>query len=442
MKLKSESQIGSQVQKTLDDTSFWTWMATSYTASSGGINEYLRVIANNEVDKGYLVELLSDNSFTSHSPIMKNLRQCMPRGYFLEIQYCASLYATVLGKIFPPLSPQVDQLAYIEWLLYTEPGYPSYRDHLVHMFKVAFVGDQLLSVETLLSKITEWQFRSKHFQDWYLYRKIRVDKWNPSEQKEVVKIALFLAALFHDFGYGYFFFKKYKQRLFKLYQWLLPGADPTDIDALGTRTLLQSLPAFFVQKHHAWLSPKTSNIRDNIIAGFFRDCLPLNHSIASSFFVIDVAEKLLNSRALTQKLYVAFQLAAEACMIHDMTKINAWAHLREKKNGHFIDCNEHRSIPLAMLLVLADELSVWNRPTLKMVMNDENGVTHSLDRSNVPSKMKIYVSERKRVIKIVPNRAHTTIKKTFFEDLTCFKQNEKDNNSKILGYLIDVSSSN
>lgn len=432
-------------RKVLDDPSFWEWMAPNSAGASEGINDYLRLIAGNEIDKGYLVEAFSDNAPETHSNIMSNLKQFVPYEYFLEIQFCASVYATVFGRVFPPLASHVDQLAYIEWLLYTEPGNPLYRDHLVHMFKVAFVGgDQLLSVETLLSKITQWQFSSKHFQDWYLYRKIRVDKWNPSEQKEVVKMAFFLAALFHDFGYGYFFFKKYKQRLFKLYQWLLPGADPTDIDASGTRTLLQSLPAFFVQKHHAWLSPKTSNIRDNIIAGFFRDCLPLNHSIASSFFVIDVAEKLLNSRALTQKLYVAFQLAAEACMIHDMTKINAWAHLREKKNGHFIDCNEHRSIPLAMLLVLADELSVWNRPTLKMVMNDKNGVTHSLDRSNVPSKIEISITDRKRqnVVKIVPDQADATIRKRFFEDLTCFKQNKKDNNSRILGYLIDVSSSN
>ena len=183
-------------RKLLDDPLFWEWMASSYAGTSEGINDYLYLIAGNEIDKGYLIEAFSDNAPETHSNIMSNLKQFVPYEYFLEIQFCASVYATVFGRVFPPLASHVDQLAYIEWLLYAEPGHPFYRDHLVHMFKVAFVGDQLLSVEKLLSKITEWQFKSKHFEDWYLYRKIRVDKWNPSEQKDVVRMAFLLAALF------------------------------------------------------------------------------------------------------------------------------------------------------------------------------------------------------------------------------------------------------
>jgi hypothetical protein len=95
---------------------------------------------------------------------------------------------------------------------------------------------------------------------------------------------------------------------------------------------------------------------------------------------------ILIAGALSQQLYVTFQLAAEACMIHDMTKVGTWAHLQKKKNEHFIDCNEHKSVPLAMLLVLADELSVWNRPILKTKMSGEDAIAHCFDRSQVATK--------------------------------------------------------
>jgi hypothetical protein len=430
-------------KRILDETFFWEWMTTNFTLESGGIYDYLLLISDNIIDKGFIVELSNQNFPESPSSIMKTLKQYVPHRYFLEIQYCANVYATLFGRIFPPLASYVDQLAYIEWLLYTEPGYTSYRDHLVHMFKVAFVADQVLSVETLHEKATEWQFSSKHFLDWCRSCQIHAHRWNTTKQKNVFLMASFLAALFHDFGYGYFFLRKYKQRLFQLYQWLLPGADPTDIDTFRTKVLIQSLPSFFIKENHIWLTQKKSGITDNIIAGFYRDCLPLNHSLASTFFVIDIAEKLRNSKALTQELYVAFQLAAEACMIHDMTKDGTWAHLRKKKNEHFLECNDHKKIPLAMLLILADELSIWDRPILKMKEKGKNSILHCLDKSKVPKSIEIKITERAKnnIININPDRAHSKIINAFHEELACLK-NKIDQNAypRLLGYRINVSS--
>ncbi len=423
----------------LDDKSFWKWMEISHAGDTDGINKYLKIIADNEVDKEYVVELMKQDIPKKTSSIMNNLRQCMPRSYFEEIQFCAGTYATILGKIFPPLVPQIDQLAYIEWLLYTEPGYLGYRDHLVHMFKVAFVGYKLFP--KLMSDIVEWQFSSEHFHSWCKKSNIDFHEWETSEKENVVQMAFFMAALFHDFGYGYFFLKKYKQRLFKLYEWLLPGADPADIDTPGTQSLLKSLPAFFIEKHHGWLT-NTSENRDNVIAGFFRDCLPLNHSIASAFFVLDIAEKLSKSRALNQKLYVAFQLAAEACMIHDMTDDNNWVHLEKRKNGHFIEPGDHKTVPLAMLLILADELSVWNRPRLKIEPDGADKVYNQLDRNEVPHKIDIefYRTEKNNQckIRIKSDRKQDKIKDKFDEELKCLKDNKKQKKPKILDCIIHV----
>ncbi len=408
----------------LKDDLFWKWMDIDDPKLVGGIPSYLKIITDRLIDVRYGFEGLDIDGFQNESVSMENLSLCVPREYFLEIQYCAKVYATMFGKVFPPLAGHVDQLAYIEWLLFTEPGYLRYRDHMVHMFKVAFVCDGLLSVEALLNRAIEWQFNSEHFQYWCNDHKIQTESWNLKDRQEVVKLGLFLAALFHDFGYGHFFLTKYKERLFRLYQWLLPRADPTDIDAAGTKIILRSLSSRFIQKHHFWLDPGNPKKTDNhAIAGFFHDCLPLNHSIASMFFVLDLAEKLRSSSALSEKLYVAFQLAAEACMIHDMTRVKNWLYLRpNSENSHFIGCNNCKDVPLALLLIFSDELAVWNRPTLA-VSPREHQVSFRFDKMGKTDRITISVDETRQQIniKVYPDRTKQVIRNIFEEELTCLK---------------------
>jgi hypothetical protein len=338
----------------------------------------------------------------------------------------------------------VDQLAYIEWLLYTEPGDLQYRDHFVHMFKVAFAGAQLLSAGNVLSKISQCQLNSVHFLEWCSGEKIPIEEWQPKEMEDVIKMAFFLAALFHDFGYGYFFLRKYTERLSRVYRWLLPWTDPADVSTSGTRTLLEALPAAFIRKHHGWLNSESDQLRNEVTAGFFRDCLPLNHSVASTFFVLDIAEELNRARALGPKLYVSFQLAAEACMIHDMMRPNSWVHLKKRKNEHFIDCDEHKNVPLAILLILSDELSIWNRPSLSMDLRksgDLDSVSHWCDKDKVPSEISISVNETEHqgTIEIVPNRGEQALKHCF-EKLACLRNSDQIDVPRILDYAIRISS--
>lgn len=105
-----------------------------------------------------------------------------------------------------------------------------------------------------------------------------------------------------------------------------------------------------------------------LTAGFFRDCLPLNHSIASSFFISHIAEDLLKSRSISEKLYVAFNIAAEAAMLHDMTKEERCLHLKHK----FLNADSDKTVPMAILLILSDEISAWGRHRIKYEQNDES----------------------------------------------------------------------
>lgn len=432
-----------------------------------GIDVYLEWISKNEIDSGYIVESFCEDNCNKNTSIMETLSTYMPRWYFLEVQFCAMIYAKVFGSVFPPLASQVDQLMYIEWLLYTEPANFGYRDHLVHMFKVAFVGDRLLANESLLEKIIDWQFSSKHFKRWCEDQNIilssgsKDEKDEEKDKKEVVRIAFFLAALFHDVGYGHKFFRDYKEKLFNVYSWLLPEADPTDINMPSTKILLKSLPAFFIREHHCWLNSQYSDtsknatddaarncfrheesnqskISNHLIAGFFRDCLRLNHSVASTFFIVDTADKLKNAKALSEKLFVAFQLAAEACMLHDMTGKANWAHLLRKKNKHFLDCSSHKEVPLAMLLILADELSLWGRPRLETELNDKNSIVLRLEKEK-NEVIEIYITERKRNNQMVIKATEKAKEELDdnIKDLDCLKSRE-GNKLKILDYRINI----
>ena len=435
----------------LNNKLFWDWMSPLSPDENSGIQQYIQKLAKRITETGLFVVQGNENSMRNSTSIMEKLSLCMPREYFLEVQFCAYTYATILGKVFPPLTHSVGELAYIEWLLYVEPDYRRYRDHLVHMFKVAFTGDQFLSNQTLLDEVSAKQFESVHFQHWCKARQLHSieqlwrdeeNEENEKEKKEIVKIAFFIAALFHDFGYGYFFLRKYKERLHKLYRWLPLDADSADIHAHGTRKLLHSLPAEFVRNYHGWLnSKKNCDIHANSsVVGFFRDCLPLNHSAASTLFILDIAEWLWDSGALSQELYVAFQIAAEACLIHDMTGKDSWMHLSPDRIGHehFLHSDDHEKVPLAYLLILADELSLWGRYSL-ISQAKNNKIIYALNKKNVLKEIKICFStksnDKKVEIEALPK--NLGLKETI-EKLKPFQNDPRSKDRYLLDYRIDV----
>ena len=318
-------------KKSLNNKNLWDWVDSDFQFGDIGLDSYLSDI----------VELMGSSEYLSLTPplesarlsgIMENLSLTMPRKYFLEIQYCTKAYASIFGSLFPSLIQNVDQLAYIEWLLYTEPGDPGYRDHLVHMFKVAFTCSQLIDDNGFLKKTISTQFESNHFLEWCDKHELLVAHMAPETKELIVRIALFISAIFHDFGYGYHFHSKYRNRLFKLYEWLLPDVNPFDTNSLSSGYFLQSLPSEFIKKNHAWLRNNNSKNDAEVVAGFYRDNLRLNHSVASSLFIVDLAENLLKVGALSQELYIAFQLAAEASMLHDMTDTDNdnWLYFKKR----------------------------------------------------------------------------------------------------------------
>lgn len=110
-------------------------------------------------------------------------------------------------------------------------------------------------------------------------------------------------------------------------------------------------------------------------------------------------------------------------MIHDMTENSKWVRFaaKNKDNEHFIDSSDHKSIPLAMLLILADELSVWNRPRLKTKGEGSKSVLYSFETSDVPEKIELRISEARSNpwIRITVDKKCETLEKNI-KGLKCF----------------------
>jgi len=347
------------LQIVFSDETFWKWLSDKI------IKDNIKCLDGMvDVDR-YVTGQHLRNIQKSRESIFDKLKQAMPSDYYLEMEYCALAYTVIFDKVFPPLAQHVEQLAYIEWLHYVEPEEPNYRDHFVHMLKVAFVCDEIFQ-KVLANQIVEWQFSSQniHFYNWCSEEGILFDVKN---KRNISQAAAFLAAIFHDFGYGYKFIRDYERRLYKLN---LLGCDSVDITKSRGDILKKSLLARFIVDHHEWSGNRGSALRqnqkENIVLGFIHDCLPLNHSVASALAVLDIAEDLYSSHIINADLYVAFQIAAEACCLHDMTKLTQYLHLKNaERSNHFLNSDCYDKIPIAVLLIWADEFSIWNRPRVE-----------------------------------------------------------------------------
>lgn len=412
---------------------FWQWL--SYDGGLDNIGYYIRKIEEWVQHPEYLLCFDEDEQSVSDSEpmIMDNLARLMPRRYFLEIQFCAKVYATIFGRLFPPLVKQVEQLAYVEWLLYVEPGYMRYRDHLVHMFKVAYICHQLLSDTDLRCHVYSKQFESEHFKEWCKERSIDHRGWDDKKKAQIVEIALFVSALFHDYGYGYYFLQKYKNRLFSINQWIYPGIDQVTPNSEFGKQILKSLPATFICNNHNLLSEsKNKNTKhanqNSIIIGFFRDCLPLNHSVASAFNIINLTEKLRNGGMLADELYVAFQLAAEATLFHDMTKDNNWLHLSKNANGHFLIPQNHDQTPLSLILIFADELSVWQRCRLEAELNEDGHSVSYCLQANKTSEISVEFQTSNCPSITITGSDKNEMKEIqdAFNDINCFQSEQEE----------------
>jgi hypothetical protein len=432
----------------LSNKAYWAWI--KYIIKKNG-GRKLDIISKMIDRDNCMTSKVKGEKYPDNFSIFSHLKKVMPREYFHEMEYCALAYSTIFGKILPNLAKNIEQLAYIEWLCYVEPENPHYRDHFVHMLKVAFVYDKIISTNRIIkSKLVKLQFdKSNHFSSWVAQRGLDFDE---TQRKNIITAAYFLASIFHDFGYGYKFLRSYEERLFKLN---ILGSDSIGITRARSEIIKKSLLGEFILSRHAECENRpinnlSSKQKDNLIFGFIRDCLPLNHSVASSLIILDIAEDLYQRQIILPSLYIAFQLAAETCLIHDLTNSKNYLHLKNSSidHEHFLDCNCCNEIPMAILLILADELSMWSRPLIEYEYdnNDIKKINISITNhwkyrnhkvTEYPNKIKIkFIDDSFKII--FENEDQINNFKEILKDCNCFTGKSK-NEIKLFDYKIELA---
>ncbi len=439
-----------EIEIVLSDQAYWAWVEY-IIKKNGGKN--LDIISQMIYRDNCMTSKVKGEKYSDNFSIFSYLKKVMPRGYFHEMEYCALAYSTIFGKLLPDLAKNIEQLAYIEWLCYVEPENPNYRDHFVHMLKVAFVYEKIVSGnQKLKNKLVKMQFeKSQHFYSWITQRRLDFDE---SQKESIITAAYFLASIFHDFGYGYKFLRSYEERLFKLN---ILGSDSIGITKARSEILKKSLLGEFILQHHVECKNRSidnlsNNQKDNLLFGFMHDCLPLNHSVASSLIILDIAEDLYQRQIILPSLYIAFQLAAETCLVHDLTNPKNYLHLKNSSINleHFLDCSFCNEIPMAILLILTDELSMWGRPLIEYEPDNSNinkvniSITDqwkykNYKVTNYPKIIKIkFIDDSFKIIFENENQIRNF--KEILSDCNCFTGKLK-NEFKLFNYKIDLPAS-
>jgi hypothetical protein len=155
---------------------------------------------------------------TDWPPSFEDLRPIVPEPYFTHIYHTCSQMSTFSPIALPLIHEVISTEARFEWMMHADLFNPHYRDHIVHQVRVAAMGDlllhQVIGEQTLLAQAAA-----------VLGPKLAgVTHYPP----QFLRLAWWLAALFHDCGYPYQFHCDYFQRLHKVYR--VPLGNPAATD--------------------------------------------------------------------------------------------------------------------------------------------------------------------------------------------------------------------
>lgn len=312
----------------------------------------------------------------------RSMNATVPLWLWQRMFFAAHHYCLFYSQLWPDLVNSVLDMIYLEWLLHLEPGNPRYRDHLFHMFKVACFGTFLLDDGAFAQEVAGHQFAPRPAGsglrdcDAWVRRRFPALVLTNDDRVLIVRWAYLLAAFFHDLGYGHAFRGVLDARVGDMHDWMSVRSQNSEPSMRMQRVLLESLLMDFVRAHSA--CDNTRRWPDEYPAvrratGFVRDTLELNHSTASSLLVLHLCDLLRESRTMLPHFQIALEIAAEAVLIHDMKHPDGWCGLRSQRtvtadpadpDDHFLHRHSCEEVPVAVLLMLCDELDVLDRPRM------------------------------------------------------------------------------
>jgi hypothetical protein len=268
-------------------------------------------------------------------------------------------------RFHPAFQIMLKDHLYTELLLYAESDFANYREHIVHPYKVMAIGAWLMdNIGRLIPQIsTRLKSNARVLQlvkDLHLAESVLDDH-------RLIKTAWWLAGLFHDIGYTFYFMSNnLEPRILRTY--------PVYVGSAGGR-LGVGTPLYLAQMalfRDLWESSNP----DVGHRGFLTESASMNHSVVGGLTLLSMLGEMESIFAVRPEQALAVHLAADAIALHDLigSKKAAYCGLPRK-------CLLFRDRPLAWLLVLCDELQDWGRPRLKFVRNGMNKVDTTFDVS-------------------------------------------------------------
>ena len=292
----------------------------------------------------------------------------LPRGFRREIEQVNNFVLDVAAHIVPNLDTILSNHAYIEWLLYHNLDHEKYREHIVHPVKVAAVAQWLLKKSNREEEIKSNLHEAEQVKCCLAKLNIAEDFFKKDKQGEkVIRAALWIAGLFHDLGYGHNFFCQLERRISDSYRFYSGDVVGGSITGFDQRLLEQSLLLYHLvdetdmkdYSHTGNLVCKESNSPKEGWELRLYKFLSCNHGIAGALNVLYLLQEIVEYwPKVDPKLILTFELAAEAIFLHDLTEQRNYSP--PQHSG--IPFISFRNSPLAVILVLADEIQDWGRP--------------------------------------------------------------------------------
>ena len=200
------------------------------------------------------------------------------------------------------------------------------------------------------------------------------------QKEKIIQWAFLLAALFHDFGYGYFYRTMYDKKAERLYRWLQSLSQNSEPSCQSYEGWNDSLAGAFIKGNLVEANPNGS-ATDRRLTGFTRNTLTLNHSMASCLFTLYLKKMLKDARAMSPHLDLALEIAAEAILLHDMINKGNWCGIHKNT----LNQRSYKQVTLASLLVCCDELAIWERRNLGFAHGSSTGIQLTLESPKVES---------------------------------------------------------
>jgi len=267
-------------------------------------------------------------------PCFLQLYGIVPPPYINNILTAYARMANLAAAALPTMLGLVHTEPFFEWLMHTDLHAGRYRDHLAHQLRVATIGDLLLDERIGGQSLLQRACASPS-----LAARLAPLTAHP---ERFVRLAWWIAGLFHDCMYPYEFHRRQFVRLGKVIH--LPLTDPTHavwFDALRT-----------VAEHVGILTS------EDILR-----CAEAHHQFSGAAQLLvqnSSYERSINMGGLPgedplirERRRLLLSLAAEAVMTHHQLRVA----------GRLVSFDDN---PLGFVLILSDEVHEAGRPLAQL----------------------------------------------------------------------------